>query len=340
VEVRSLTVFGERFLREPSLFPRRISGEIWGEENLTVTLARDRYRIEGMSHAQAQSVRERYGARVSDAPGDVTVRVFRAPQSDFRDIDTRGWEYALDLAWSDDDAFTIAGMKLMARAELATMRAGVWTSIDDVEGFWGVLENVLRPLLAARLLANGGLLVHSAAVCGWLLPSASGGGKSTIARMAVNAGLPVLSDDLNAIVRDGATLVLEPLPFTGDLLEHEVSTTAEPLEAIVAIEKGDRDAARDLAMSSAVSLLVRCAPYVNQDAHRMPQLLERASEIAAAAARAVLTFRRDGDVWLYCMDAHGRTNLKTDAGLAHPLPPLRGRGHPHQSEDGRGAGDQ
>lgn len=334
-----MTVFGSRFLTEPSLFPRRISGETWGDASLTVTLARGRYRVEGLAPAQAESVRERYGARVSDGPGEVTIRVFRAPQSDFQEIDTRGWEYALDLAWSDD-AFTIAGMKLMARADLAAARAGIWTCIDDVAGFWGVLENVLRPLLAAQLLASGGLLVHSASVAGWLLPSASGGGKSTIARMAVNAGLPVLSDDLNAVVREGDRLMLEPLPFTGDLDEGEVSTQAEVLEAIVAIEKGERDVARDLAMTSAVSLLVRCAPYVNQDAQRMPQLLERASEIAGSVARGVLTFRRDGDVWLYCMEAHDRPHLQTDAGLPHPLPPLRRRGHRHQSEDGGGAGDQ
>lgn len=334
-----MTEFGARFLTEPTLFPRRISGEVWGDERVTVTLARGRYRIEGMSRAQADSVRDRYGARVSDDAGEITIRVFRAPQSDFHAIDTRGWEYALDLAWGEN-AFTIAGMQLMARADLAAARAGIWTCVDDVAGFWGILENVLRPLLAAQLLANGGLLVHSASVAGWLLPSASGGGKSTIARMAVNAGLPVLSDDLNAIVREDGALFLEPLPFTGDLYEHEVSTHAERLTAIVAIEKGERDAARDLALTSAVSLLVRCAPYVNQDPHRMPDLLDRASEIASAVARGVLTFRRDGDVWLYCTEAHARPDLETDPGFPHPLPPLRGRGHRDQSEDGRSAGDQ
>lgn len=335
-----MTAFGSRFLLEPSLFPRRISGEAWGAVSLTVTLARGRYRVEGMSRAQAESVRERYGARVSDEPGEVTMRVFRAPQSDFHEIDTRGWEYALDLEWHAEGAFTIAGMRLMARADLVSLRAGLWTPVDDVAGFWGVLENVLRPLLAARLLASGGMLVHSASVGGWLLPSASGGGKSTIARMAVNAGLPVLSDDLNAVVRAGDTLMLEPLPFTGDLLESEVATHAEALAAIVAIEKGERDATRELAFASAVSLLVRCAPYVNQDPHRMPLLLERASEIAASVPRAVLTFRRDGDVWLYCMHPHDRPDLQTHAGLAYPLPPLRRRGDRHQSEDGGGAGDQ
>jgi hypothetical protein len=188
----------------------------------------------------------------------------------------------------------MAGMRLMARTDLASSRGGLWTCVEDKAEFSGVLENVLRPILAARLLANGGLLVHSASVDGWLFPSPSGGGKSTIARMGFDAGLPVLSDDLNAFV-SGGTIV--PLPFTGDLEEDELGTTPMPLRAIVALDKGDREAVRPMPLADAVSLLVRCAPYVNQDPHRTLLLLDRAAEIAASVPRAVLTFRPGEDVW-------------------------------------------
>jgi hypothetical protein len=65
----------------------------------------------------------------------------------------------------------------------------------------------------------------------------------------------------------------------------------------VALEKSDSESTRPMALADTVSLLVRCAPYVNQDAHRTLQLMDRAAEVATAAARAVLTFRVGGNVW-------------------------------------------
>lgn len=293
------TDFGSRFLHQPSLFPRRISGEVWGTERVAIELAGEVYRVEGLSTTQAASLASRYGPRLTrddEREAAAMFRVFHAPRSDFREIDTRGWEYWLDLDWSAD-AVAMAGMRLMARADLGTARAGLWTCVDDLEEFWGILENVLRPVLAARLLAGGGLLIHSAAVDGCVFPSPSGGGKSTLARMALSAGLPVLSDDLNALVRGAGGWTIVPLPFTGDLAEEDLSTIPQPLRAIVALEKGGNEALRNMPLADAVSLLVRCAPYVNQDPHRTAILVDRAAELGAAAARAVLTFGVGGDVW-------------------------------------------
>jgi hypothetical protein len=294
-----LTELGARFLIEPSLFPRRIAGEVWGSAAVSIELAGEQYRVEGLSETQVSSLAARYGPRLTRdaAPAPATTfHVFRAPLSDFRAIDTRGWEYSLDLDWSEN-AVAMAGMRLMARADLASSRAGLWTSVETEDEFWGVLENVLRPVLAARLLTRGGLLIHSAAANGWVFPSPSGGGKSTIAAMALSAGLPVLSDDLNAVVRDGNGFTVLPLPFTGDLAEADLCTMALPLTAIVGLEKGDRDGTRNMPLAEAVSLLVRCSPYVNQDPHRTATLLDRAAEVAGSAARAMLTFRVGGDVW-------------------------------------------
>lgn len=298
-----MTDFGSRFLMEPSLFPRRLSGEVWGGEQVTVELAGEIYRIEGLSSTQAASLETRYGPRLTRMDNRVaaaTFHVFRAPLSDFREIDTRGWEYWLDLDWSEA-AVAMAGMRLMARAELGTSRAGVWTSVEDHDEFWGILENVLRPVLAARLLAAGGLLIHSAAVDGHVFPSPSGGGKSTLSRMALCAGLPVLSDDLNAVVREGDHWTILPLPFTGDLSETDLSNTPQRLRSVVGLEKdvdhAGRAALRNMPLANAVSLLMRASPYVNQDPHRTAALFDRAEEIAAATSRAVLTFGLESDVW-------------------------------------------
>lgn len=294
-----MTQWGARYLHEPSLFPRRISGEAWGDESVAIRLAGESYHIGGLAPAQAASLESRYGPRLTRQPDPrpaASVYVYRAPRSDFREIDTRGWEYALDLEWQPD-ALAIAGMRLMAFAGRAGERTGLWTCVDDPAEFWGVLENVLRPLLAARLLDRGGLLVHSAAVGGFLFPGPSGGGKSTIARMGLQAGFAVLSDDLSAVVADGTQMRILPLPFTGDLVEEDLSTEPQPLRAVIALEKGAALAMRTMPLAEAVSLLACCAPYVNQDPQRTLVLLDRAAGIASGVPRHRLTFGLDGDVW-------------------------------------------
>lgn len=289
------------FLREPALFPARIAGETWGSERCELALAGETFRIEGLSERQLRGLAERYGTRMhepSEGPMAAVLQMFRAPRSDFLEIDTRGWEYWADLQWTET-GFSMSGMRVMARVDAARERdrAGIWTCVEEPEELSGVVENVLRPLLAARLLANGGLLVHSAAVAGRLFAGQSGSGKSTISRLALQAGLPVLSDDLNAVVADGERFLIAPLPFTGDLEPHEVSNEPTPLRGVFGLEKGNREEVRPMTLAAAVSLLVRCAPYVNQDPQRMPLLLDRAAAIAAGTARGTLTFRRDGHVW-------------------------------------------
>lgn len=287
-----------QFLRQPDLFPARIAGESWGTTSCVLELCGLRFAVGGLSDSQRVSLGNRYGTRLHDQSPQVDshVEVFRAPKSDFVEIDTAGWEYWLDISWSPD-AVTMAGMNLMARADLAASRAGVWTSVDGTEEFWGVLENVLRPLIASLLLARGGLLVHSASVDGFLFAGSSGAGKSTIARLGLEAGLPVLSDDLNAVVPESGGFTLLPLPFTGDLQAHQISGERRRLRAVVGLEKGQTEVVHSMSLASAAALLVRSAPYVNQDFRQAELVLSRAGEIAAAVPRALLTFRREGDPW-------------------------------------------
>ncbi|HKO58107.1 MAG TPA: hypothetical protein VJ276_19725 [Thermoanaerobaculia bacterium] len=294
-----MTRFGEQFLRSPALFPARIAGETFGTESFALDLPGGPFVIEGLSPVQLSSLVSRYGAS-ADVASAVTLIIHRVAAEDFLDIDTRGWEYNLDYA-SADGAVSLAGMRLAARLDLARNRVGIWTPVEEPSEFWGVVENVLRPLVALRLLMTGGLLVHSAAVAldgrGFVFAGRSGAGKSTVARQAVDAGHPVLSDDLNAIVRENGRFIIAPLPFTGDLEPADVSRVAAPLAAVVGLEKGTGQSLRSLSRAETVSLLVRSAPYVNRDELRLSLLLDRAAEIAAAARNAVLTFRREGDIW-------------------------------------------
>lgn len=301
-----MSAFGERFLTAPDLFPARLSGETWGGETVDVDLPGGGYRFTGLAEEQRESLVARYGApwtAVASATAfqaSYEIAVYRAPAEDFRAIDTRGWEYSLDFL-RGDGALAIAGMQLMARIDFSRSRAAIWTPAAAEEEFWGVAENVLRPLVAVRLLAAGGLLVHSAAIAlrgaGLLFAGPSGAGKSTVAALALSAGHPVLSDDLNAIVRDGDGFAIAPLPFTGDLDASQISRQPVPLRAVVRLKKGAGEELAPMSRAQAVSLVVQSAAYVNVDEQRADVLLDRATEVVAASGRAALTFRRDGDIW-------------------------------------------
>lgn len=296
-----MSAFGAKFLVHPDLFPVRFSGEVHGDGVVAIDLPGGPYAVRNCSGSQLASLRERYADRLHDDSSEGTpLDVYAVPRADFREIDTRGWEYELELERTAS-SIAIAGMRLMARIERDPLRAALWTSVETVDEFWGVVENVLRPLLALRLLSGGGLLAHSAAVDldgrAILFAGPSGSGKSTIAGSALAAGLPVLSDDMNAVVAEAGRYRLEPLPFTGDLTPAQVSRRPASLAAIVMLEKGDHESLRAMSAAQATSLLVRSAPYVNADRFREEQLMESAAHLARNVHRAVLTFRRDADVW-------------------------------------------
>lgn len=291
-----MTRLGEAFLATPDLFPARIAGEEWGSGSFRVDLPGGPYVVSGLSESQRASLEERYGREALSSAGGMTVMIYRAPEEEFLTVDTRGWEYALDF---EGDA--VAGLNLMARFDLERGRAAIWTSVTDRAAFWGVVENVLRPLVARRLLLAGGLLVHASAVDldgrGLLFAAPSGGGKSTMAKMALRAGYPVLSDDMVAVERFGGGYEVVSLPFTGDLSRSEISGSRVALGALVSLEKGTSETVVPISRAEASALLARTAPYVNRDARLTELLLQRAGEITASIATVRLVFRRDGDVW-------------------------------------------
>jgi hypothetical protein len=294
-----LTEFGERFLVSPSMFPARIAGEPFGSSHTIVDLPGDVFAIEGLDDPQLARLTERFATRISSLPGTFGLQMFRASASDFLTIDTAGWEYRVDLEFTPD-GFNAVGIDFMARVDLSGRRCGIWCAGDPLTT-WSIVENVLRPLVAIRLFDSGGLLVHSASVVledrGLLFAGRSGAGKSTISAAALRDGHAVVSDDLNAVVRDSDRFILAPIPFTGDVHPGATSRHQARLTAIVDLAKGDRETLVPIRQVDAAALLVRCAPYVNLSEQRAARLLERAGEIAGSVATVRLTWRAGADVW-------------------------------------------
>jgi len=296
--------FGGGFLHHPDLFPGRRSGEPWGDRALALDIPGGPYLLSGLAAAQEEALRHRFGPLCGPVTGGegIATAVFRAPAADFLEIDTRGWEYALDL----DPAplsLRVAGLRLMARLDWAPgLAAGLWTpEATGEEWAGGVCENLLRILAAYRLLAAGGVLLHSAALSdgksAWLLLGPSGAGKTTASRLCLAAGADVLSDDLNAVLPGPPSPVVARLPFTGDLGERQGGPGSYPLQAVLRLRQGPAESLAPLSPASALAALTAAAPYVNRDPWRREPLLAALERLARAVPAWELTFSPGADLW-------------------------------------------
>jgi hypothetical protein len=308
--------FGAGFLRFPDLFPGRASGEAWGDRAVVLDVAGGPYLVAGLAAAQAEAARRRFGALCRPAPaadtGDrapVSLKSFRAPAEDFLAIDTRGWEYALDLAPAAG-SLRVAGMRLMARLDGVGpdgegLAGGVWTCEAGGEEWASVFENCFRVAVAYRLLGAGGAVLHSAGVAGdaggFLLLGPSGAGKTTASRLCLAAGATVLSDDLNAVrfagPEAGGGARLLRLPFTGDLGDRAAAPGSVPLRAVLRLVQGPAEGLRPLSPAAALGRLLAAAPFVNRDPWRREALLGALERLARAVPAYELTFSPRTDLW-------------------------------------------
>jgi hypothetical protein len=294
--------FGAGFLRHPDLFPARRAGEPWGDRAVALDVAGGPYLLSGLNATQEEALRRRFGplSGPSEAGGTATA-VFRAPASDFLPIDTRGWEYTLDLDPAPD-ALRVAGLHLMARLGWMPALAGaLWTPETAGEEWTSVCENYLRLLTAYRLLEQGGALLHSAGVsdgeAGFLLLGPSGAGKTTASRLCLAAGGTVLSDDLNAVLFGAGKARLRKLPFTGDLGDRAGGPESVPLRAVLRLAQGEEEHLRPLSPAAALASLLAATPFVNRDPCRREALLAVLERLARAVPAWEVTFAREGGLW-------------------------------------------
>lgn len=295
--------FGERYLSLPDLFPARHAGEPWGAGEILLALAGGPFRWRHLAPGQVAALADRYSdfTLVEAPPEAVEVRAFRAAPGDFLPIELAGWRHDLDLDYGPSWV-RVAGRYFMARLDLEPrLRAAVWTSIDGGVRWGELAENLLRLLVAYSLLASGGVVLHSAGIVdgsgAWVFFGHSGAGKTTISRLSRERGRRVLSDDLNAVVRDGAQVRVRRMPFAGDLGAEAGGPEEQPLRALCRLEQASTNAVRALPAPEAVAALLACAPFVNRDPHRMDRLTAALAELVSLAPTRVLAFSLDADFW-------------------------------------------
>lgn len=289
--------FGQTFLRNPDLFPARLAGEPWGDRELVLDLPGGPYGFSGLSADQEETALARFGDLRLDSGAAVTTSVFRAAAEDFREIDTRGWEYGLELDPSPSSV-RLAGLDLTGRLDWRpALRGALWTPVGSGDRFPGIFENFCRVLVAYRLHELGGAVIHGAAVVdggeALLFAGRSGAGKSTVSRMALERGMTVLSDDLNALLPGP---VLAGLPFTGDLDKAD-SRARYPLRALLRLEKDTEDRLRPLGRAETAACLLACSPFVNADPDRHAALLSTFLGLMEGVPAYALRFSLTGRMW-------------------------------------------
>lgn len=145
----------------------------------------------------------------------------------------------------------------------------------------GVLENFLRVLLSYRVLARGGVLLHSAGILyrdrAYLFCGRSNAGKTTLARKAVTAGARVLSDDINLVIPENGAFRAHKVPFTGEFgrrMENLSESRSFPLGGLVLLEKASTLTAIPVRPAEAVAGLLTGCPFVNDDPEESSVLLD------------------------------------------------------------------
>lgn len=139
-------------------------------------------------------------------------------------------------------------------------------------------DSFLRVLVSLRL--RDGVLVHSAAADGRLLPGKSGAGKSTFgAKLGARA---ILSDELTGLVRRRGRWWVGGTPFWGNFTAGRVNRLA-PLEAICFLDRRAPRGLRPVAPAEALIRLLECVLCFRDDDETATRVLR----LCAAAVRAV-----------------------------------------------------
>jgi hypothetical protein len=298
--------FGQSFLTQPDLFPARPAGAPWGDVEASIAFAGRRYLVRGMAPGQLARVRDRFGPLLAgvgedDCSGAVPFDLFRAPAGEFLHHRPPLWEVTFDLD-PEPRAVRVAGLRFAARLDWRPLLgAALWTSVGDDPELPMVFENVFRLLAAYDLAAAGGALVHSAAVevLGGAVAGAlvffgpSGAGKTTVAERALEAGLRVLSDDLNALVLGGGQARVEKVPFAGTHGGGPQPVPPLPVLALCRLRQAPRVATAPLSTAAALAGLLAASPFVNADPFRAPALEASLLELARAVPVVELAFARD-----------------------------------------------
>ncbi len=302
--------YAQMSLQTPAMFswpllPSCASRETWGGDEQILDFSGGPYRILGLSFEQRKAIRQRLPGFCLESIG------CREPVVEFCVYRAAADHGAGNLTLSESNIIKCSHgtdrLLLTARGFTAYLEfqpkfaLSVWTRRDREFVVCDDFENLLRILVAYRLLTIGGVMLHSSAVVidGGInvFVGRSGAGKSTVAQWALERLFLVLSDDINLLTAETNDVLVARSPFKCMVEEACVPNETYPLRGVYLLEKGACNAVRSTSTAEAVSALVTQSPFTNHDRYRVDDVINNLIEIVRAVPVRVLTFNRGGDFW-------------------------------------------
>ncbi len=238
-----------------------------------------------------------YHTKKTDAAASTTLAVRRNP--DF----VMGADMLVAELGDAPGSFWIRGVDFIARRR----RCGLPVEVEAHPE--AGMAGILRWVVSALLLEQGGLLLHSMSYSyegsGIVCAGPSGRGKTTLARLLAQQ-VTLFTDETTAIQRVGDAVVAHATPFAGEL--GIVSGPASAmLDAIFLLRHAPQTQVRRLSAAEAVTQLLGCTFAPLRSGVWMNACLEAVEHLARSVPCYDLCFRPEVNVWETLQDACHRT---------------------------------
>lgn len=156
-------------------------------------------------------------------------------------------------------------------------------------------------LLSLKILEQQGILLHACAVLdknkGYLFVAPSGGGKSTIARLAFSSGKQVLNDDRMIIRKDKYGIKIYATPWHGEI--DKTLNYSCFIRSIFFLTKARQNRIRPLSRVEAVLKLYENSIYLPLNSGIIKKVFYRCCDLAKSLNVFELGFKPDSSIWRF-----------------------------------------
>ena len=295
--------FAEEFLHDEYYFPKELNGTPWGKEQVTIDFLSGPYVFDGLNQNQVEVITQRFTELVTTGQPTpspaIHTHVYALPEKVFKTINTSGWEYHMDFDYQET-YIRISGMRFVAYVQLKpTLEVWMWTADDAKLISNSAFENIFRVIVAYKLLSEGGMVLHSAGLAknnkAWLFIGRSGAGKSTLSKLGEDAGMTILSDDMNAIILKNGNYLSEQLPFAGEHGQTAVTQGKFSVQGVYYLQKSQHNKITTTSSAKRLAELMVCSPFINTDPYRYAALANNLAALRDSIDGGTLSFNLNGD---------------------------------------------
>lgn len=235
----------------------------------------------------------------SDLPGIISI--FRRRYGKFGSEGGAGFK--LDVSEAPGRQIPFKPEILLEGSKLGVERGDFQASLDMKTGAGTLkaapneqcLDAFLRSFISFLLTSSGGFMLHSAGLLkdgkAYLFLGKSGAGKSTLSKLAVSAGVEVISDEINLVRLEKGRFRVYGSPFWGEMRADGRQGSC-PLGGIYLLEKAKVNSVSQCSGGEALKLLLRCLLNFEKSPGTAGRVMGNAARLLAKAKFAKLEFSK------------------------------------------------